>query len=212
MTAGDALFDLPDGTRRPRASVVLLVGPSGSGKTRLPRKLGIPSVALDEFYRDEDYPGMPRRHGMIDWDSPQCWDREAALSALLELSIHGQADIPIYDIPSSRRTGTRRLELAGSPIVIAEGIFAAELVDSCRAEGILADAICLVRPRATTFYFRLTRDFAEARKPPIQLLRRGLTHVREEPAKVRRWVAQGCRPLGLAEAEARITSLAARRP
>lgn len=203
----DALFELPPGARQYPHRVVLLTGPSGGGKSRLPRILGVPALHLDEFYRDGDFPGMPRRHGMVDWDSPQCWDGAAAFQTLVRLCRTGAADVPVYDIPTSRRTGWARLELGDSPIVVAEGIFAGELVAAARAEGILADALCLVRPRLKTFYFRLLRDFAQARKPPVQLLRRGFAHLREEPQKVARWVAQGCRPVTLAEAGSRIAEL-----
>ncbi|MDO5726532.1 MAG: ATP-binding protein [Bowdeniella nasicola] len=205
--SADTLFELPETARKYPHRVVLLAGPSGAGKSRLPRILGVPALHLDEFYRDYDYPGMPRRHGMVDWDSPACWDGQAALETLVTLCRSGAADVPVYDIPTSQRTGWARLELVDSPIVVAEGIFAGELVAGARAAGILADALCLVRPRLHTFYFRLLRDFAQARKPPLQLLRRGFAHLREEPEKVARWVAQGCRPVTLTEAGSRITAL-----
>lgn len=80
------------------------------------------------------------------------------MEALLALVTTGRSDVPVYDIPTSRRTGTTQLDVSGSRLVIAEGIFAAELVAACRAEGILADAICLRRPRLMTFWFRLLRD------------------------------------------------------
>jgi len=197
----DGLFALPTGFRRPLARVVLLTGPSGSGKTSLTRRLGLPVVTLDDFYHDEDHDGLPRRFGIVDWDSPASWDQAAALDALVTLCRTGRCEIPIYDIPSNRRTGTRPLDLQGTPIVIAEGIFAAEIVDECRAEDILADAICLVRPRAQTFFFRLARDLGEARKPPGTLVRRGLALARTEAAMIDRLVGLGCQPLGVSEAE-----------
>lgn len=195
------LFDIPAGKRELRARVVLLSGPSGSGKTSLTRRLGLPVVSLDDFYHDEDHPGLPRRYGIVDWDSPACWNKAAALDALVNLCRTGRADLPIYDIPSNRRTGMTRLDLQDTPIVIAEGIFAADIVADCRAEDILADAICIVQSRLRTFFFRLMRDLGEARKPPLTLLRRGLTHARNEPAMVADLVAKGCQPLTFAEAE-----------
>ena len=42
-----------------RESVVLLAGPSGSGKSRVARLAGRPQLALDDFYRDLDHPGLP---------------------------------------------------------------------------------------------------------------------------------------------------------
>lgn len=197
----DGLFDIPNGERRLAARVVLLAGPSGSGKTSLVRRLGLPSISLDDFYKDDDDPAMPQRHGIIDWDSPDSWHKMRALDALLTVCRTGQAELPIYDIPTNKRTGKIHLDLKGAPIVIAEGIFASELVDDARAEDILADAICIVRPRAQTFFYRLMRDLGEARKPPTTLVRRGVTIAREEKGTIAKWVADGCQPLSFSEAE-----------
>nr|NLD41332.1 ATP-binding protein [Actinomycetales bacterium] len=201
MAPQAGLFDIPRGERRTRARVVLLTGPSGSGKTWLARRVGLPVLNLDDFYFDHDHPSLPKRHGIVDWDSPSTWNSAAALDAIVTLARTGSTDVPIYDIPTSARTGSTRLDLADSPIFIAEGIFAAELVEQATAEDVMADAICIVRPRAATFFFRLSRDLGEARKPPLTLVRRGLAHAREEPLKIARDVALGCQPLSFGEAE-----------
>ncbi len=207
-TGSDALFDVPPDARRPAARIVLLTGPSGSGKSALTRRLGLPVVALDDFYRDLDHPGMPTRYGIVDWDDPGTWDGVAALEALRTIARTGRADVPVYDIPTSRRTGTTVVETRGAPVVLAEGIFAAELVEACRADGILADAICLVRPRLVTFWFRFLRDVAESRKPLVTLLRRGWGLLRQEPRLVRRWASLGCRTATPGQAERDIRLLA----
>lgn len=209
------LFDLPPDARRPRARVVLVSGPSGSGKTRLTRRLLWPTVTLDDFYLDHDHPGLPRRHGMVDWDCPATWDAQAAVAALTELCTAGTAAIPLYDIPTSSRVGERVVELGGEPLVLAEGIFAAEIVAPLREAGLLADALCLTRPRAQTFWFRLMRDLDEGRKPPLNLVRRGVSLAREEPRMIADLTAKGCRPIRIEEAEHRLkvmreTALAAR--
>jgi uridine kinase len=207
-----ALFDEPPHhVPHPVARVVLLCGPSGSGKTSLTRRLGLPVLPLDDFYREGDDPTLPRRFGIVDWDDPASWDAEAALLAVLALCATGEADVPVYDIPTSRRTGTTRVDLAGMPVVLAEGIFAAELVAATRAAGVLADAICLRPSPRVTFWRRLLRDLSESRKPPLTLVRRGLALMREEPAQVARWTALGCRPLDVAAAEAAIRALVPQR-
>ncbi|SED53445.1 uridine kinase family protein [Ruania alba] len=210
MPAEDsALFPVPEGARRSPRKVVLLTGPSGSGKSSLSRRLGLPVVALDDFYQDIDAPGLPQRFGSVDWDSPGSWNAAAAAEALVTLCRDGEVAVPIYDIPTSRRTGTSTVVAGDSPIMLAEGIFAGELVPALRAEGVLADAVCLVRPRLQTFWFRLLRDLAESRKRPSTLVRRGLAHYRAEPAKIRAWVAQGCRAATPAQAEAELRVLLA---
>ncbi|TNC16992.1 ATP-binding protein [Georgenia sp. 311] len=203
---------MPPGARRAPVRIVLLTGPSGSGKTSLTGRLGVPVVSLDDFYRDGDHPDLPRRYGIVDWDDPRSWDHEGALAALLEIARTGRAELPLYDIPTNRRTATRVFDAGGSPIVLAEGIFAAELIADCREEDILADALCLWRPRAQTFWFRLTRDLGEARKPPLTLLRRGLNLARIEPAMITELVARGARKMRVSDAESYIRELAARPP
>lgn len=198
----------------PCARVVLLCGPSGSGKTSLVRRLGLPALALDDFYRDGDggpdrrgAPPMPHRFGIVDWDDPASWDAAGALACLSALCEDGAADVPVYDIPTSRRTGTARLDLGGAPLVLAEGIFAAHLVSACADAGLLADAVCLHLSPWTTFWRRLLRDLAEARKPPWVLLRRGWALRRAEPELVARWTDLGCRPLSPREAEQAVRAL-----
>ena len=198
------------------ARVVLLAGPSGSGKTSLTRRVGLPVLALDDFYRNADDvrtdPPLPRRFGIVDWDDPASWDARAAVDTIVTLCRDGAADVPVYDIPTSRRTGTHRLDLAGAPLFVAEGIFAAELVPPLRAlpdgNQLLADALCLTLHPAVTFGRRLLRDLAEMRKPPLTLVRRGIGLARGERALVERWTGLGCRPCSIPDAESRLRSLA----
>lgn len=202
------LFDEPPHRLlAPRARAVLLCGPSGSGKTSLTRRLGLPVLALDDFYRDGDDPALPHRFGIVDWDDAASWDADAAMDCLLRLCAGETAEVPVYDIPTSRRTGTTRLDPAGSPVLVAEGIFAAHLVQPCRDAGLLADAICLRLPAGVTFWRRLLRDLGESRKPPVTLVRRGLALLREEPRLLARWTALGCRPLSPPEAERAVRTL-----
>ena len=193
----------------PTARLVVLAGPSGSGKSRLAHRLGLPVLRLDDFYRDGDDPDLPHAFGIVDWDDPASWDLDGAVACALHLVHHGCTDVPSYDIRTSRRTGTHRLDLGGAPLVVAEGIFAAEVVPSLRAAGVLADALCLTHHPVVTFARRLARDLRESRKPPLTLLRRGWALMRAEPRVVSRQVALGAVPCTPHQAERRIRALTA---
>lgn len=180
--------------------MILLAGPSGSGKSRVAHLASCPALALDDFYRDHDHPGLPRTLGIVDWDDLASWDHAAAMAALVRLCTEGEAEVPTYDIALSLRTGTQVLRLGDSRCVVAEGLFAADLVTACREAGLLADALYLHRPRALTMLMRLARDVREHRKPVRLLLRRGLALFHAEPAVRAKALALGCRPVSLREA------------
>lgn len=186
-----------------RAEVLLLAGASGSGKTtlvdRLVARYGVTVVQLDDFYLEGDHESLPHRHGIVDWDDTASWDADAATAALLSLCQDGTVDVPVYDIASSRRTGSRRLTALPGSLVVAEGIFAPHLVSRCHELGLLADAVHLHHHRSVTFIRRLVRDLAGRRKPPLTLVRRGLALAREEPALLQHWAALGTRPATKAE-------------
>ncbi|UNS98630.1 ATP-binding protein [Streptomyces tubbatahanensis] len=189
------------------ARVVLVTGPSGSGKTRLAARSGLPVLRLDDFYKEGDDPTLPFVKDTVDWDSPRSWDADAAVRAIAQLCREGATTAPRYDLSRSARTGTDRLALDGSPLFLAEGIFAADIAARCAALGLLADAICLRGRPSTTFRRRLLRDIREARKPLPVLLRRGWRLMRAEPALVARHRALGATPCAHTEAHARITRL-----
>lgn len=198
--------------REPARQLVVLAGPSGSGKShladRLSRELGLPVLRLDDFYRDGRDPLLPRAFGIVDWDDIASWDADAAVSAALELAHDGLTQVPTYDIPTSRVVGSTSLAAGGATLVLAEGIFAADVVPRLREAGVLADAIALTHRPAVTFVRRLARDLREARKPPVTLLRRGWSLMRAEPAIVARQVAQGAVPCTKAQACRRVRRLA----
>jgi uridine kinase len=192
-----------------RARVVLLAGPSGSGKSHLADRAALPTVCLDDFYKDGDDPTLPTSDlGIADWDHPDAWDADRALTALVSLARTGEADLPVYELAQDRTVGTRRFSLDGAGLVVAEGIFAAELIAACRQAGILLDAVCLVHRPRVTFWRRLVRDLREGRKSPWTLLRRGLALLRQEPAIVARQVALGAEPLHSHDALRRLRRLA----
>ena len=155
--------------------VVLLAGPSGSGKSYIARRTGLPVLCLDDFYKDGDDPTLPRRNGHGRLGVARVLGRrDRGGRPLPDWPGTGKAEVPVYAIGADRRVATRPFDLAGSPLFVAEGIFAAEIVDECRRRGLLAGAYALRRPRGATFVRRLARDLAEQRKAPRVLLRRGV--------------------------------------
>ena len=197
-----------------RARVVVLAGPSGAGKSRLAARLeaahGWPIIRLDDFYRDEDDPAMPRSEelGIVDWDHPDSWNRTAAVAALTALVDDGSVQTPVYDIARSRAVGTTMLTAGPHDLVLAEGIFAAEIIGDLRDRGLLAGAYCVHHHRFVTFVWRLLRDLSERRKPPWTLLRRGLALMRDEPRVVARQEALGAVPARAKDLEPILSALA----
>ncbi|MEU6623078.1 ATP-binding protein [Streptomyces litmocidini] len=193
--------------------VVLLAGPSGSGKSSLAAVAGLPVLRLDDFYKEADDPSLPLVEGStdIDWDSPRSWDADAAVAAIVELCRTGRTDVPVYDIATSSRVGHERLDIARTPLFVAEGIFAAEIVNRCRELDVLADALCLRGRPSTTFRRRLLRDLREGRKSVPFLLRRGWRLMRAERAIVARQTALGAHPCAKPEALGRLAAAAAGR-
>lgn len=192
---------------------MLLAGPSGSGKSSFAVRTGLPVLCLDDFYKEGDDPTLPQVPGStdIDWDSPASWDADVALAAIEELCRTGRTRVPVYDISTSSRTGESALDIERTPLFIAEGIFAADIVERCRESGVLADAICLRGRPSTTFRRRLLRDLREGRKSVAFLLRRGWRLMRAERAIVARQTALGAHPCGKEEALGRLAAAAAGR-
>jgi uridine kinase len=183
----------------PRERVVVLTGPSGAGKSRLAAALhaahGWPIVRLDDFYRDGDDPNLPMitlgGHELPDWDHPQSWHAPAAIAALEELLDTGTTRVPIYDIATSRAIGHSLVSAGPEDLILAEGIFAAEIIPVLAERGRLAGAFCITHGRTPNALLRFVRDLREGRKPPLVLVRRGLELWRREPTIVARAVAQG---------------------
>ncbi|GAQ51481.1 uridine kinase [Streptomyces acidiscabies] len=192
--------------------VVLLCGPSGSGKSLVSARSGLPVLRLDDFYKEGDDPTLPQVEGSsdIDWDHPASWDTETAVTAITELCRSGSTDVPVYDISLSARTGSETVDFGGTPVFIAEGIFAAEIVERCREEGVLADALCLRRGPVKTFRRRFLRDLKEGRKSVPFLLRRGWRLMRAERAIVARQTALGAHACDRDEALTRLADATGR--
>lgn len=191
---------------------MLLSGPSGSGKSLVAARSGLPVLRLDDFYKEGDDPTLPLVAGSsdIDWDHPLSWDADVAVEAIARLCETGTTTVPVYDISLSARTGEDTLHIGGAPLFVAEGVFAAEIVELCRERGLLADALCLSRGPVTTFRRRFLRDLREGRKSVPFLLRRGWRLMRAERSIVSRQVALGSHPCDLDEALARLAAAAVR--
>lgn len=193
--------------------IILVAGPSGSGKSRLARQLGLPQLRLDDFYYDDTHPALPRTFdehgavGIIDWDHPDSWNCDAAVTALREVLETGRATVPVYEISQNRAVGTQVFDMGDAPAVICEGIFAPELLAPLRAGGVRVDAIWLDRPRLFNFSRRLRRDLTEHRKPPRVLVRRGLALLRQEPRLRRAALGRGFRPMGMKRALTHIAAI-----
>ena len=186
---------------------MIVAGPSGAGKSRLAAHLqnrhGWPIVRLDDFYRDGDDPSLPMLPmGVPDWDNPRSWHADAAVRALVALCRKGAVDLPTYDISSSRTVGHSSVTAEPGQLIVAEGIFAAEIIADLAEAGVLAAAYCVQAGRWLTFFRRLARDLAERRKPPWILWRRGLSLCRREPEIVSRHVGLGARPMSAVAAMA----------
>lgn len=189
--------------------MIVLAGPSGSGKTRVASRLALPVLALDDFYRDASEPGLPlvqlpSGERLVDWDDPRSWDERRAMATLERLCHEGTARVPVYDIRTSRATGSREVSLGEHTHVVAEGIFAAEIVADVRERGLLCAAVCVRHHRLVTYALRLVRDLREHRKAPHVLLRRGWRLMRDQPALIAHMRSLGCEPMSPRRAESRL--------
>jgi uridine kinase len=194
------------------ARVIVLAGPSGVGKSRLAAHTGLPVLRLDDYYRSGEDPELPRiahgaNAGLVDWDDPRSWHHDEAVRAICELAALGRTVAPIYDIARNGPSGTHEVDLEGSRLFVAEGIFAQEVVRACASQGVLAAALCLRQHPLVTFWRRLTRDLREHRKPPLVLIRRGWALMRAPGRDIADAEALGCEVVSVDGAARQIRTL-----
>ncbi len=195
-----------------RAHVIVLAGPSGAGKTRLAQRLGLPVLRLDDFYASAGDPRLPLvahgpRRGTVDWDPPDSWLLDDAVEALEGLCRDGRAEVPIYDLAHDGRCGSRVVDLGDAAWVVAEGLFAAEVLPACRERGLLGAAYCVRRHPVITAWRRLVRDLRERRKPVLLLIERGVTLLRTDRMVIARALDAGCEPVTDEEGYERVRAL-----
>ena len=126
--------------------------------------------------------------GVPDWDNPRSWRANAAAHALVERCQNGEVDQPADDIGLSRAVGHSTVTAEPGQMILAEGIFAAEIIAALSTADALAAAYCIHNSRWLTFWLRLVRDLAERHKPPWILLRRGLALFARGPPHLTRAV------------------------
>lgn len=189
--------------------VILLAGPSGSGKGRLAKSSKLPTLNLDDFYREYFEPDLPQAFGIVDWDDPASWNQAQALAALENICRNGSANIPIYSIAQSQKIGSRRFAVTDSKYLLAEGIFAAQMVRPLTESNLLAAALVLDRNPALVFWLRFIRDLKESRKPIHTLIVRGLALAKQQRGYVDQLAKLGMQRVNLRTAKKLLNSLEA---
>jgi uridine kinase len=107
-----------------QAQIIAICGGSGSGKSTLARKfVGSSVIATDYFYKDLD-DLTPSADGTFDFDHPSAVDLEECAEACLRLAGLEDVMVPVYDMRTCKRAGTRLIPASKNRIVVVEGIFA----------------------------------------------------------------------------------------
>lgn len=117
-----------------RVRLVLIAGPSGSGKTTTAnlisdkiKSLGKKSkvISLDDFYRNHDDPGYPRREdGCLDYECPESLDLPRLTDTLKRIINGDDYVLPKYDFKVGRPVSERLIENHGDEIIVIEGLHA----------------------------------------------------------------------------------------
>ena len=152
-----------------------------------PRRPRLAVVRLDDFYRDEDDPAMPRSEelGIVDWDHPDSWNRGAAARRPRDpRRAPAGRDAGLRHRRRAVPSGPEVVSAGPADLVLAEGIFAAEVIGDLRERGLLAAAYCVhhhragdVRPAAAARPVRAAQAAVDPRAP------RAGAHARRAPRR-----------------------------
>jgi uridine kinase len=96
-------------------------------KVLVAHRSGLPGLRPDDVKQDADDGTPPRGGGTVDCDAPHARDEAAATDPLPGWWPAARPNCR-FTRCADRRLATRLLDLAGSPLFVAEGTFAAEIV------------------------------------------------------------------------------------
>lgn len=127
---------------------VLVAGPSASGKTTFSKRLcevlcaagtDAKLVSLDDFYLGIEY--LPKNpDGTYDMESISGFDLKGAHECFASVAEKGEADFPIFDFPSQKRSNEiKHISLKENGVLVIEGIYALEprLTEGLAAEKVM---------------------------------------------------------------------------
>jgi uridine kinase len=108
------------------AKIIAIAGGTCSGKSYFAKQApDSVVVSTDAFYRELAVQ-VRRQDGSINWEDPAAVDLDACAAACKALATGNAADIPIYDMVTDSRIGSRRVEAPSGGLVMLEGLFAFE--------------------------------------------------------------------------------------
>lgn len=142
------------------ATVILVCGGSCSGKSVFARMFNHAFILeMDHFYfGKKDMKPLP--DGSLDFDAPESVDIADVARAANELKSGNEATIPVYDMVTSDRTGTQKIQLkSDDKFIVIPGIFAFH--SPLRDLGDIK--IFIDTPREIRVARRMIRDVAKGR-------------------------------------------------
>jgi uridine kinase len=119
--------------------IIAIAGGTCSGKSTLAKKLTgevaiNPQpivVPLDNYFKDIDDPTLPRTpDGRKSFDSPDSYHHAEYVKALRDITSGKKIFLPEYDTERNQRRIGRQTILEPAPVIIAEGLFAIDFVQT----------------------------------------------------------------------------------